>query len=88
MILSVISMLAAVVIVINGLFFVINKMSRHTAHGIRIAWILMTSGASGVLLGVIFGKWLPSLCDAVLLSGVALFMILDRRRPADCGGVQ
>ena len=85
MMLLVLSMLAAVVIVVNGLFFAINNITRHTAHGIRIAWILMTTGALGVFLGIVFSRWRPSVWDTALFVGLALYLIFERRRPTRCG---
>lgn len=78
---------AAIVILINGLFSVINSMGRHTGHGMRIAWLAMTTGAFGVLLGPLFGHPPPGPYWTGLLVGFALFVIFERRHSNDVRGV-
>lgn len=79
MILFVINMVAAGVVFTAGLFFAIKNMSRCTKASIRFAWIFMTTGAAGVLLAPLFGVRAPSMPETVLMVGVAVFIICERR---------
>lgn len=68
------------IIVLHGLFSVINAMGHGTRHGIRAAWIVMTTGALGILLGPLFNKPTPGPYWTGILVGIALFILSDRRR--------
>lgn len=67
-----------VVILIHGLFQVINHMTKHTAFFMRLAWLLLTTGALALLLspwfGVQFG-WGTSF----LVWGFAAYILADKR---------
>lgn len=84
MILLAISLLAAAVILVRGLFFVINRMNRCTPHGMRLAWLAMTTGALGVVVSPLYGSRQPSLWETALLVGIALHVLCDRRRRSEC----
>lgn len=73
------NVIAAVVILINGLFFVINRMSRHTRHGMRVAWLILTTGALGVAVSPLYCRWQPTLWETILIVGVALHFVFERR---------
>lgn len=79
MILFIIQMVSAAVVLIAGLFFAIKQMGRCTKASIRFAWISMTTGALGVLIAPIFGVRSPSFPETVLMVGVAIFIICERR---------
>ncbi|MBF8176932.1 hypothetical protein [Herminiimonas contaminans] len=79
MIQLVISMLAALVIVIHGIFFVINNMNRFTPCGMRFAWILITAGGMAELLIPIFYPRNPSIPETILVVGIAVFILAERR---------
>jgi len=79
--------IAAAVILINGLFFTINRMGRHTRHGIRFAWMVMVTGSLGVLLGPLFGYPPPSPAATLMHIGFALFVMFNRRKPGDLRGI-
>lgn len=74
-----ISMGAALVIVLHGIFSVINGMTRCTAFVFRVAWISVTTGALYYLLVPFFNLRPPSTWEAFLLSGMAMFILFDRR---------
>jgi hypothetical protein len=79
MILQLINMIAAAVILIHGLFFVVNGMTHDTPTGIRVAWAALTTGALGVLAGPLFGARPPTLWDVVLTMGIASYILSERR---------
>lgn len=82
MMLSILSFCAAVLIVLNGVFGVIRRMNRCTPHGMRFAWLAMTTGAFGVLLRPLYGASPPSLWETILLVGIAFYIAFDRRQRA------
>lgn len=86
-ILAVINMIAAAIVTVHGVFSVINLMGRHTGHGMRIAWVILTVGALGVMLGPIFGKAPPGPSWTIMLAGVALAIVFDRRKPGHLRGM-
>ena len=71
---------AALVVFLVGLFGAINNMSRCTRHGIRIAWVMLTTGAFAVLLGPLYGDTNPTWAEVILNAGCALFVVANRRR--------
>lgn len=72
---------ASAIIVIYGVFSVINAMSHATGAGMRASWVALTTGALGVLLGPLFDKPTPSPYWTGVLVGLALYILFDRRRP-------
>ncbi len=80
MITIIISMIAAAIVAFHGIFSVINHMSPCTPTGMRVAWILVTVGSTGMLLAPLFGTRQPSVWEAALLSGVAAYVVFDRRK--------
>lgn len=84
MTLIVISTVAAAVILVRGMFFSIPRMDRCTPHGIRLAWLAMTTGALGVLVRPLYGARPPSMWETALLVGIALYVLFDRRRRDEC----
>lgn len=74
------NMLAAAVIFTSGLFGAINNMTRCTRHGIRLAWVILTTGALAVLLEPFYGASSPAWQEVLLNCGVALFVLGNRRR--------
>lgn len=79
MILIIVNMSAASVVFVCGLFFAIKNMSRCTKTSIRFAWIFMTTGALGVLIAPVFTVRSPTIPETVLMVGVAIFIICERR---------
>lgn len=79
------NMLAAAVILVRGMFGVIRMMNKCTPHGMRVAWLAMTTGAAGVLISPFYMIRIPTLWETALWVGVALYIIFDRREPAACG---
>lgn len=69
-----INMLAAAIVLVRGLFFVLNNMRPETGHGIRITWVLLTTGAAAVLLLDHAPTW-PSV---VFHIGIAAMVCIDR----------
>jgi hypothetical protein len=67
-------------IVLHGVFTAINAMGHGTGHGMRLAWITLTTGALGVLLAPLFGKAQPGAHWTCILIGAALYLVFDRRR--------
>lgn len=86
-VLCIINLAAAAIVTVHGVFSVINLMGRRTGHGMRIAWVILTVGALGVLLGPIFGKAPPSPSWSIMLAGVALAIVFDRRQPGHLRGM-
>lgn len=88
MLLLSINLLAALVIFIKGLFFVVNSMDRRTSHVVRLAWVVMTTVALCVLLDPLYGNWrCPNLRETVLLVGLAIYVGFERRRPCALRGM-
>lgn len=88
MLLLSITMLSTLVVLIKGLFFAINAMSRGTCNLVRIAWLAMTTGAFGVLVSPLYGHWhSPTVWEALLVAGIALYGVFDRRQPARFRGL-
>lgn len=79
MITLIVSIIAALIIVIHGIFIVINHMNRFTPSGMRFAWILITAGAMGALLLPIFYARYPTVLEAILMVGFAVFILAERR---------
>lgn len=79
MILFIVNMVAAAVVFVSGLFFAIKNMSLCTKFSIRFAWIFMTAGAFGVLVAPFFRVRAPSISETVLLVGMAVFIVCERR---------
>jgi hypothetical protein len=77
MILLALNLLAAAVILVDGMFFTINRMTKHTRHGMRFAWLTMTTGALGILISPLFYKWHPTPWETTLIVGLALCMIFE-----------
>lgn len=77
--LTVISMCAAAVIFISGLFSAVNKMTRCTSVGIRFSWIFLTTGSLGVLISPFFHVRTLSISETILLVGIASYIIFERR---------
>lgn len=75
-----INLAACAVIAFTGVFMAVNNMSRCTDRVIRLAWIFITTGAFGVLAGVMYGQTQSSIADVALHVGVAIFAYADRRR--------
>lgn len=71
---------ATVIIVLHGLFNVINSMGRKTALGMRAAWLVITTCALAILLGPLFDKPTPGPYWSGILAGIALYILFDRRR--------
>lgn len=69
----VIELVAAGVILVFGIFFALNRMDQYTQHDIRISWVLMSGGSMAMFL-------MPSVAHPLIISGVALFVIADKRR--------
>lgn len=79
-VLAFLNTMAAAIILTHGLFHVINAMGHGTRHGMRCAWIVLTTGALGVLLAPLFDKPVPSPYWTGILVGIALYILFDRRR--------
>jgi hypothetical protein len=80
MALMAVNWVAALVILILGLFYAINRMSGETIHCIRFAWICMTTGALSVLMAPLFGFAHPSFWQTLINVGIAVFLLADRLR--------
>jgi len=74
------NLVAAAVVFLFGLFGAINNMTGCTRHGIRIAWILLTTGALAVLLGPLYGYVTPRWSEVLLNCRIALCLLVSRRR--------
>jgi uncharacterized membrane protein HdeD (DUF308 family) len=85
--LACLNMAAAAVIVAHGIFSVINSMSHRTGHAMRFAWVMLTMGALGVLVGPVFGRLPPGPSFTFVLAGLAVSIIVDRRRPGSLRGM-
>lgn len=71
-----VNLLAAVVIVLRGLY-AINQMGRATRAPIRATWLLLTGAAAAMLLASAAPTW-P---EVVLHIGIAALVLVDRRNP-------
>lgn len=67
-------------IVLMGMFMAINNMSRCTRHAVRLAWITITFGAFGTLVGQLVGHALPHISECAGWLGTALLVAFDRRK--------
>lgn len=72
---TIIDIIAAGLVLVRGLFFAINNMSRATDLHIRITWLLLTAGAAAVLLLGHVRTW-P---EVVFHCGIAAMVFCDRR---------
>lgn len=70
---------SALTIVYRGVFNVINVMTRQTYFPVRVAWVLMITGAMAVLVGPVFGFTVTSVQTTISYVGVALFVFFERR---------
>lgn len=81
------TLIAALGIFVKGLFFSLNNMSRHTSHGMRLAWVSLTTGAAGVLLSPLYGRMhSPTFWETALVVGIAMYVLFERRRPDNLRG--
>ena len=77
-----INLIAAAIILIYGLA-AINKMGWRTCYGMRAAWLVLTTGALGVLISPIYGHQYFGLWETALNVGIALHVVFERRRSRD-----
>lgn len=73
------NLFAAGVIFCIGLCSV-NNMGRETRHGIRYAWVGLTTAAFSILISPLFGEVNPSRSEVFFTVCVALFVLANRRR--------
>jgi hypothetical protein len=76
---TVLNMIAAVTVLVCGLA-AINKMTRRTSQGMRVAWLALTTGALGVLVAPLYGYPSPGVWGTALNVGIALHLVFERRR--------
>jgi len=79
MMLLILHTLATAAILICGLYFALNRMTQKTMHGMRLAWVLMTTGALGALVAPLLGTWHPTTWETALTVGFALYLLSERR---------
>jgi len=82
-VLLLINIAAALLILVRGMFFAINRMDRCTPHGMRLAWLGITTGALGIIVGPLYGIH-PNFWQTALVVGIALYVLFDRRRDSKC----
>jgi len=59
------------------------RMTRETHNGVRVAYLLTASGAFGMLIGVFTG-YIPSIYEALFISGVGSLALVGRREYFRC----
>lgn len=74
--LNVIQTLAAVYVLGEGLL-ALNRMGPATSHSVRLAYLVITSGALAAITSALGGhrNW-----QLILVLGVAIYFAVDRRR--------
>lgn len=77
--LAVIAYVAALLILVSGLFYGLNRTTCGTPVNVRVFWICLTIGAFCVVTAPLFGTWRPSLGETLVLVGVATFVVFERR---------
>lgn len=75
----IINFCSALIISYKGIFTVLNSMSKKTYFPVRLAWILMTTGAFAVLAAPIFGLYMTGTSSTLIHFGIAVFVFSDRR---------
>ena len=70
-----INIAAAAIILVRGLFFALNNMRPETDFGLRLAWLMLTTGAAAVLLS----GHMPTWPELILHCGVAALVCCDPR---------
>ena len=78
--LLVIDVIACGITFLFGTFTAINGMDKKTGHWIRAAWVLVTVGALAIIIGPLYGRTPPDLAETVFSVGLAIFVMVDRRR--------
>lgn len=79
-----IQLVSALIIFSHGVLFVLNKMSDCTHHGIRWAWLILTTGSVSVLLAPLYGNLQATLPSTIIIAGAALYALWDRRCFTNC----
>lgn len=77
LIMQIVSFTSAILILFDSIGAV-NRMSHRTDHLMRIAFVLIASGAFGELIAIFAGHE-PSLPEVAFISGVGLMTICERR---------
>lgn len=70
-----INLIAAASLLVHAVC-VINHMTRHTNHVIRLAHILLAVGALGVITAPLFGYSVPLVAETIIKVGVAMVLIV------------
>lgn len=63
----------------------LNSMGRNTCIYIRMTYIAMSVGAFATIIDYVFYSAIASFSETMLIGGVALCCLTDRRR-MDCNG--
>jgi len=61
-----------------------NRMTRETHHGVRLAFICMSTGAFGLLMAVFATDYVPSIAEGLFAVGVGLLTMFGRREHFKC----
>ncbi len=57
-----------------------NQMSRCTDHKIRAVWVLVAMSSAAVMLGPLAGYEEDRWAHALMLGGIAILSVVERRR--------
>jgi len=74
--LNILQALAALYVLGEGVI-ALNRMSRRTAHGIRLAYLVLTTGAVAAVTSSLGAS---NIFECLFAVGVALYLALDRRK--------
>ena len=71
--------IAAGAIILHFALAAINRMGVETHHGVRVAFLLIATGAAGMILDPLLSRPAGSAADLMLSGGLALLLLFDRR---------
>ncbi len=74
---------SAFIVVYLGVFHIINAMTKRTFFPVRLAWLLLTTGALAVLVGPLYGYSSTSVTNLLIHIGLATLVCFERRPPKE-----
>ena len=80
---SLIVVLATSVILVNCIT-AITRMDGNTNHSIRLAYVLISAGAFAESAAVLFSSHKPEFAEVLILCGMGLMCVVDRRAAVRC----
>lgn len=79
---QIIVVIAAAAILIQSIC-IVNRMTPRTHHVVRVAYVVLSAGAFGEIIGI-FNGHIPGLEETLMVIGVGMHIAIDRRACRNC----